>query len=81
MCTLGATPLPQRQDVQMGDLENLDLEWDDLEEDNEEDLYLVARGLVLVVDGLMMLMYVDVFDGRFFGLLKQRKGDAHEILM
>ena len=38
----------------------------------------LSRGLFLVVDGLMMLMYVDVFDGRFFGLLKQGKGDAHE---
>ena len=26
-----------RKDVSMGDLEDLDVEWDDLEEDNEED--------------------------------------------
>ena len=57
LCTLGATPPPQRQDVQMGDLENLDLEWDDLEEDNEEDLCLVVTW---VVSGCRWVDDVDV---------------------
>ena len=43
--TAGGSPHPPpstsnavpRKDVSMGDLEDLDVEWDDLEEDNEED--------------------------------------------